>query len=240
MHIQVVKNAIRRDPATAPRPGDRVSYVMIQGMTRERSGKTGGWADIKVAERAEDPLHVMQADIPLDGMWYVRNQLMKPCVRLLNAVISKDPEQRLDVEQRYKKHPEKTDAYRVLFQGPHMNTRVTKIRQAEAGKMTGFVTRLLTCLSCRVPLRQGGATCENPECKRKAPVTLYRARAAEAKVEQQKHEDICVRCQKGTPYSEILCENKQCENWYQRYKAKKNAEETWATLQRFRQGEEVF
>jgi DNA polymerase delta subunit 1 len=240
VHIQVVKNAIARDPVTAPRPGDRVSYVMVEGVKREFNQKTRSWSTTKTSERAEDPLYAMEHGIPLDGMWYVMNQLMGPCVRLLNCVLCKDEHQRLDPDGYYSKHPEKTEAYRILFTGPHMMTRVTKIRQAETGKMTGFVTRFLTCLSCRVPLRQGGATCENPECKRKAPVTLYRGRAAEAKVEQQKHEDICVRCQKGTPYPEILCENKQCENWYQRYKAKKNAEETLATLQRFRSGEEVF
>ena len=240
VHIQVVKKAIQRDPVTAPRPGDRVSYVMIEGVKREFNHKTRTWSTTKTSERAEDPLYAMEHGIPLDGMWYVMNQLMGPCVRLLNCVLCKDEQQRLDADEYYSKHPEKTEAYRILFTGPHMMKRVTKIRQAEAGKMTGFVTRELTCLSCRVPLRMGGATCENPECIRKAPVTLYRVRAAEAQAEQQKHEDICVRCQQGTPYAEILCENKQCENWYQRYKAKKNAEETRATLMRFRQGEEVF
>jgi DNA polymerase delta subunit 1 len=240
VHIQVVKNAIARDPVTAPRPGDRVSYVMIDGVKREFNQKTHTWSSTKTSERAEDPLYAMEHGIPLDGMWYVMNQLMGPCVRLLNCVLCKDEAQRIDADEYYSKHPEKTEAYRILFTGPHMLKRVTKIRQAETGKMTGFVTRVLTCLSCRVPLRMGGATCENPACKHKAPVTLYRARAAQAREEQQKHEDICVRCQKGTPYAEILCENKQCENWYQRYKAKKNAEETLATLQRFKQGEEVF
>lgn len=214
---------------------------MIEGTKRERSSKTGGWADTKVAERAEDPLYVMQANIPIDGMWYVENQLMKPCVRLLNAVLSKDPEQRLDVDQRYKKNPKTTDAYRILFKGPHMMKRMTKIRQAEPGKMTGFVTRIQTCLSCRVPLKNAqSATCDNPDCKRSAPVTVYRVQAQMAAVTKQRHEDICVQCQKGTPYHEILCENKRCENWYQRFKAKKHAEETWATLLRFRNGEEVF
>jgi DNA polymerase elongation subunit (family B) len=240
VHIQVVKNAIRRDPVTAPRTGDRVSYVMVDGVKRERNQKTGTWGTTKTSERAEDPLYVMQSDIPIDGMWYVMNQLMKPCVRLMNCVLCTDVDQRLDLDGYYEKHPEKTVAYKILFTGPHMMQRVTKIRQAEAGKMTGFVTRLQTCLTCRVPLRASGATCENPACKRGAPVTVFRVQAQMAEVTRQRHEDICVRCQKGTPYKEILCENKQCENWYQRFKAKKHAEETWATLMRFRNGEEVF
>jgi DNA polymerase elongation subunit (family B) len=247
VHIQVVKNAIARDPATAPRPGDRVSYVMVEGLKRQFNHKTHTWSDTKTAERAEDPLYAMTNGIPLDGMWYVMNQLMGPCVRLLNCVLCKDEAQRLDVDEYYSKHPEKTEAYRILFTGPHMLQRVTKIRQAEPGKLTGFVTREYACLSCRVRLptsAYGGsgqrATCENPECKRSCPVTIFRVRAQMAQVTQQRHEDICVRCQGGTPYQDILCENKQCENWYQRYKAKKQAEETQETLMRFRSGEEVF
>jgi DNA polymerase delta subunit 1 len=50
----------QRDEATAPNVGDRVAYVMIKGL----KGSKG-------YEKAEDPLFVLQNNLPIDYKWYL-------------------------------------------------------------------------------------------------------------------------------------------------------------------------
>jgi DNA polymerase elongation subunit (family B) len=74
-----VKNAVanlvermqKRDPSTAPKPGDRVPHVII------KAGK-----GIKKTELAEDPLYVVKHKIELDYVMYNETQLAKPLYRI--------------------------------------------------------------------------------------------------------------------------------------------------------------
>jgi DNA polymerase delta subunit 1 len=52
----------KRDEASAPAQGDRVAYVMIKAA----QGSKG-------YEKAEDPLHVLEKNIPIDFQYYVDN-----------------------------------------------------------------------------------------------------------------------------------------------------------------------
>jgi hypothetical protein len=78
-----------RDPATAPRIGQRVAYVMI---TKQKGAR--GF------ECSEDPVYAMKNDCPIDTEYYVNNQLRKvrafphsftdvgqPIKRVLKAIV---------------------------------------------------------------------------------------------------------------------------------------------------------
>lgn len=234
VHIQVVKNMTARDPATAPRIGDRVPYVMVTGLKKERGAK--GWKKTKTSEHAEDPYYAIQNDVPLDGMWYIMNQLVKPCIRIMQPVLCKDPYELADADGFYKKHPENTVAYKRLFVGAHMNTRTITIRKAERGLITGWVTSQLTCLNCKTSIREQAATCTQPSCVEAGKTTLvqrYRAQFDGAKDAEAACKQTCVDCQDGMAYEDILCENKTCANWYQRYKTSKHVEDLTKTMARF-------
>jgi DNA polymerase delta subunit 1 len=221
-HICVVKKRIKRDPATAPRVGERVTYVMVQGTEK----KTG--------DRAEDPLYVMENNILIDGNWYIQNQLVKPCIRLLQAALCKDPMELDDPNKVYKKKPQLTYAYKILFQGEHMRSKKQQVRNG--GFMSTFFTRTQSCIVCRVKCVNGSTTCANPECKEIAKNTALdqsriEFRLASAKLNQAKQ--TCVTCQKGTPYDSIICENKTCNNWYHRFKTSIDFKDQQKMISRF-------
>lgn len=53
---------MKRDPASAPRVGDRVAYVMTQNMKGS-----------KAYDKAEDPIFVLENDCPIDVTYYLDN-----------------------------------------------------------------------------------------------------------------------------------------------------------------------
>jgi len=226
-HIQVVKNAIARDPATAPTVGDRVSYVMVEGHS-----------SLKKSECAEDPLYVMDNDIPIDAFYYIEKQLKGPLIRFLQPALCTDDIERQDVDGFYAKNPYKTTAHKLLFEGPHMKRRIQTIRKAGPGKITAFITKLPRCFECHAVAkkRHDGTyepTCGKPECKEITHYDEYKDAVDVAEKNMRDCQEICVKCQKGMPYEDILCENKICDNWYQRFNAKKIFETEQKKLNRF-------
>ena len=67
------------DPGTAPNVGDRISYVVVQG--------SKGQAQY---ERAEDPLYVLENNLPIDTQHYLET-LKGPLMRIFEGVMN-DPE----------------------------------------------------------------------------------------------------------------------------------------------------
>lgn len=240
VHIQVVKKAMQRELASAPRVGDRVPYVMVEGLKRERTSR--GWGKVKSSEHAEDPFYAIENDVPIDGMWYITNQLMRPCIRLMQPVLCKDAMELRDSDKYYKKNPHLTAAYKTLFIGKHMNTRILKIRQEDkkSGLITGFLTRTAQCLVCHAPVTSlshpSGATCSNADCIAQGKTTVmqrYRVDFEKATQTNDACRQTCIDCQDGMRYEDIICENKACPNWYQRHKANKTLRDISAKLERF-------
>lgn len=234
VHIKVVKNMMKRDPGSAPKVGDRVSYVMIKGIMRERTAK--GWGDTKTSERAEDPLYVIKNDIPIDAEWYIENQLKKPLIRLMQPALCKDEKELADTDEFYEKNPEKTTAYRILFMGKHMLEKQRII--PKKGPLVGHFSRTPTCFHCRVPARRRDdgsyePTCGNPKCKEIVCIDTYRVTFEKTREAKQQCQDTCVKCQKGMAYESIICQNKMCNNWYQRYKTAKDYEKEEEKIKRF-------
>ena len=65
-----------RDAGSAPQLGDRVPYVIIAA--------TKGTPAYK---KAEDPIYVLEHNIPIDTVYYLENQLAKPLLRIFEPIL---------------------------------------------------------------------------------------------------------------------------------------------------------
>ena len=74
----------QRDEASAPNVGDRVAYVMIKGV----KGSKG-------FEKSEDPLYVLQNNLPIDYQFYIDHQLKLPLVRIFEPILGDSVERQL-------------------------------------------------------------------------------------------------------------------------------------------------
>ncbi len=66
----------KRDPGSAPNLGDRVPYVII--------ASTKGTAAYM---KSEDPIHVLEHNVPIDTSYYLENQLAKPLLRIFEPIL---------------------------------------------------------------------------------------------------------------------------------------------------------
>ncbi len=77
-HIELAKKMMRRNPAEAPKVGDRIGYVIIRG-------------NEMLSKRAEDPKYIKEHNIEIDSNYYINNQLLPPIERLFEAIgVSRD------------------------------------------------------------------------------------------------------------------------------------------------------
>ena len=71
-HVELAARIKKRDPGMAPAIGDRVPYVMIKGAV-----------GAKAYEKAEDPVYVLENNVPIDATWYTSRisltLLTRPC-----------------------------------------------------------------------------------------------------------------------------------------------------------------
>ena len=65
-----------RDAGSAPAVGDRVAYVIIKGIKGAAA-----------YEKSEDPLFVLENNLPIDTRYYLDNQLSKPLMRIFEPVL---------------------------------------------------------------------------------------------------------------------------------------------------------
>ena len=57
-HVELAARMRKRDPNAAPSIGDRIPYVMIKGAVKAKA-----W------EKAEDPIFVLENNVPIDTTW---------------------------------------------------------------------------------------------------------------------------------------------------------------------------
>jgi DNA polymerase delta subunit 1 len=113
----------KRDPGTAPNVGDRVAYVIIQ------AGKGA-----PAYERSEDPVYVLENNLPIDTDYYLQNQLSNPLTRLFEPIID---------------NPE------TLLTGDHTRT-IAKPTPMGKG-ITMFAVKKLKCMGCKAPIAGNGS-----------------------------------------------------------------------------------
>ncbi|KAG8846662.1 DNA-directed DNA polymerase delta [Serendipita sp. 411] len=132
-HDELAKRMRARDAGSAPALGDRVPYVIIKGAKSAAA-----------YEKAEDPIYVLENNLPIDTRYYLDNQLSKPLERIFEPILG--------------------DKVSKLLNGDH--TRTVQIATPSTGGLMKFAVKTATCLGCKTALkpnnsRPNGAVCNN-------------------------------------------------------------------------------
>ena len=203
-HVELAERMKKRDAGSAPGLGDRVAYVMVKGT-----------ANSKNYEKSEDPIYVLENNIPIDTKYYLDNQLAKPLGRIFEPVIG-----------------DKKAA--SLLTGEH--TRSISVAAPNMGGLMKFAKRTQTCMGCKKPLvsadEKDGAVCANcrPRIGELYQKTL--TKVSELEVRFARLWTQCQRCQ-GSLHCEVICASRDCPIFYMRMKARKDVEDAGKELVRF-------
>jgi DNA polymerase delta subunit 1 len=203
-HVELAKRMKSRDPRSAPSLGDRVAYVMVKGATGSKN-----------FENSEDPIYVLENNVPIDTRYYLDNQLAKPLGRIFEPILG-----------------EKNA--RALLMGDH--TRTISVAAPTIGGLMKFAKKTQTCMGCKKPLI-GKQESEGAVCSDCAPRVgeLYNKtldRVSDLEVKFGRLWTQCQRCQ-GSMHCEVICSSKDCPIFYMRMKAKKDLEDAGKELKRF-------
>lgn len=95
-HVELAERMRQRDAGSAPALGDRVAYVIVKGIKGVShrilvlSIKFTGiliFSGAAAYEKSEDPLYVLENNIPIDTKYYLENQLSKPLMRIFEPIL---------------------------------------------------------------------------------------------------------------------------------------------------------
>ncbi|KPM41323.1 DNA polymerase delta catalytic subunit [Neonectria ditissima] len=203
-HVELAHRMKKRDAGSAPGLGDRVAYVMVRGA-----------AGAKNFEKSEDPIYVLENNVPIDTRYYLDNQLAKPLGRIFEPILGE------------------TKA-RSLLTGDH--TRTISVAAPTVGGLMKFAKKTQTCMGCKKPLtgkdEKEGAVCA--DCAPRVGELYKRTldRVSDLEVRFGRLWTQCQRCQ-GSMHCEVICSSKDCPIFYMRMKAKKDLEDAGQELTRF-------
>ncbi|KAK3328405.1 DNA polymerase family B-domain-containing protein [Cercophora scortea] len=203
-HVELANRMRKRDAGSAPGLGDRVAYVMVKGA-----------AGSKNFERSEDPIYVLEHNVPIDTKYYLDNQLAKPLGRIFEPILGE------------------TKA-NSLLNGAH--TRAISIAAPTVGGLMKFAKKTQTCMGCKKPLT-GKDESQGAVCADDAPRVgeLYKKtldKVSDLEIRFGRLWTQCQRCQ-GSMHCEVICSSKDCPIFYMRMKAKKDLEDGNKELKRF-------
>lgn len=206
-HVELAERMKKRDAGSAPTLGDRVAYVIVKG--------AGG---SKNYEKSEDPMYVLENNVPIDTKYYLDNQLAKPLGRIFEPILG---------EKRANS----------LLAGDHTRSISVAAPTLARGGLMKFAKRTYTCMGCKKPLVAEGekfaALCS--DCRPHRTAELYTrqlSRLSEVEVRFARLWTQCQRCQ-GSMHSEVLCSSKDCPIFYMRMKSRKEVDEAGKELARF-------
>ncbi|KAK1770288.1 putative dna polymerase [Phialemonium atrogriseum] len=203
-HVELAQRMKKRDAGSAPGLGDRVAYVMVKGA-----------AGSKNFERSEDPIYVLEHNVPIDTRYYLDNQLAKPLGRIFEPILGE------------------TKA-KSLLTGAH--TRAISVAAPTVGGLMKFAKKTQTCMGCKKPLT-GKEESQGAVCADDAPRVgeLYKKtldKVSDLEVRFGRLWTQCQRCQ-GSMHCDVICSSKDCPIFYMRMKAKKDLEDGNKELKRF-------
>lgn len=203
-HVELAERMKKRDAGSAPGLGDRVAYVIVKNA-----------AGSKNYEKSEDPIYVLENNLPIDTKYYLDNQLAKPLERIFEPILGQ------------KKASQ-------LLTGEH--TRSISVAAPTMGGLMKFAQKTSTCMGCKKPMRSAqekdGAVCENcrPRFGELYQKTL--GKVSDLEVRFARLWTQCQRCQ-GSVHNEVICSSRDCPIFYMRMKAKKDVEDAGKELVRF-------
>lgn len=203
-HVELAERMKKRDAGSAPTLGDRVAYVIVKGAGGSRN-----------YEKSEDPIYVLEHNIPIDTKYYLDNQLAKPLGRIFDPILG-----------------EKKSSQ--LLTGEH--TRSISVAAPAVGGLMKFAKKTQTCMGCKKPLignaEKAGAVCENCRPRLGELYTKTLSKVSEMEVRFGRLWTQCQRCQ-GSLHGEVICSSRDCPIFYMRMKAKKDVEDGEKDLARF-------
>ncbi|ORY22047.1 ribonuclease H-like protein [Rhizoclosmatium globosum] len=180
---------------------DCVSYVIIKGTK-----------DAVAYEKAEDPLYVLDMNIPIDTKYYLENQLANPLMCIFKPILGVK--------------------LSSLLARDHVRTISVAAPTSMRGLMK-FAVRTATCLGCRTPLpKDETAVCIN--CRPKM-VDLYQKHLNNMTQLEEKYSRLWTQCQRcqGSLHQDVLCSAQDCPLFYMRKKAQKDLNDASKTMNRF-------
>ncbi|XP_052189553.1 DNA polymerase delta catalytic subunit [Diospyros lotus] len=199
-HVELAERMRKRDAATAPNVGDRVPYVIIKAAK-----------GAKAYERSEDPIYVLENNIPIDPQYYLENQISKPLLRIFEPILK--------------------NASKELLQGSH--TRSISISTPSNSGIMKFAKKQLTCIGCKALISNSDRTlCSH--CKGREAELYCRTVANVSELEKLfgRLWTQCQECQ-GSLHQDVLCTSRDCPIFYRRKKAQKDMAEAKLQLDRW-------
>lgn len=195
-HVELAERMRKRDPGSAPMIGDRVPYVIV------RRGKGKGSA---FYERSEDPVYVLEHNLPIDTSYYLEHQLKKPLQRLFEPIVENIDE---------------------LLEGDHTK-KIGRAGPMKSG-LGGFFARKDVCVGCKVA---GPVVCKSCE---KDFVRHLRGAAEELSLCQHKYSRLFAECQRtqDSMHTPIVCCSRDCPVFYMRMEVKKELAEQQARYEK--------
>jgi DNA polymerase delta subunit 1 len=202
-HVELANKMRKRDPGSAPQLGDRVPFVIVAGSKGQAT-----------YEKAEDPVYVLDHNLPIDTQYYLENQISKPLIRIFEPILH-----------------ERAEA--VLLKGEHTLTKTVTV--SKIGGIAMFTKRRETCLSCKTVLsdkESKGAVCQH--CKPKES-ELYQKEICEMGTLEEKFNKLWTQCQRcqGSLHEDVICTNQDCPIFYMRKKVQKDLQEKDKIICRF-------
>ncbi|KAL8459612.1 hypothetical protein ACS0TY_036923 [Phlomoides rotata] len=200
-HVELAERMRKRDAATAPNVGDRVPYVIVKAAK-----------GAKAYERSEDPIYVLENNIPIDTNYYLENQISKPLLRIFEPILK--------------------NAREELLQGSH--TRSISIPTPSNGGIMKFVKKQLTCIGCKALISNSCQTlCSH--CKGRE-AELYCKSVANVTDLEELFGRLWTQCQEcqGSLHQDVLCTSRDCPIFYRRKKAQKDMAEAKVQLERWK------
>lgn len=200
-HVELAERMRKRDAGSAPQLGDRVPYVII-------CGAKGQAAYLK----SEDPIYVLENNIPIDTEHYLKHQLSQPLLRIFEPVIGEGK------------------AESVLLRGDH--TRVRKVVTSKIGGLMAFAKKRETCIGCKSILKRSGAVCDHCEERESE---IYQKEIQKYAGLEEKFSRLWTQCQRcqGSLHEEVLCTSRDCPIFYMRKKVKMDLETQRKIIVRF-------
>uniref|UniRef100_A0A0B6ZKM2 DNA polymerase n=2 Tax=Arion vulgaris TaxID=1028688 RepID=A0A0B6ZKM2_9EUPU len=190
-HVELANRMQKRDPGSAPKLGDRVPYVIT-------AAAKGTAAYLK----SEDPIYVLENNVPIDCQYYLENQLSKPLLRIFEPILGE------------------SKAKSVLLKGDHTRTRTVVL--SKVGGLAAFTQKKSTCIGCKIPLNtEGQAVCQH--CKPRES-ELYQKELSQVQALEEKFSRLWTQCQRcqGSLHEDVLCTNRDCPIFYMRKKIQKD------------------
>lgn len=201
-HVELANRMAKRDPGSAPKLGDRVPYVII-------AGAKGTAAYMK----SEDPIYVLENNIPIDTKYYLENQLSKPLLRIFEPILGEKK------------------AESVLLRGEHTMTKTVVI--SKVGGLAAFTKKRSSCIGCKSVLdKEGAAVCKHCESRESE---LYQKEISQLNALEEKFSRLWTQCQRcqGSLHEDVLCTSRDCPIFYMRKKVQKDLADQDKIISRF-------